>query len=138
MSPNWSGVDKVTLFSFGGTNAGLGGTGAFYSMDNLTLNGYPIDARSLRPIDHEAATSFAQPRQGLDVGLREIRDVNVISYAAAVSGRIIDTEYFKMRPPAINNFAGDLDEMGGDRATLSAATLWVSTGDVEVAEGHIA
>ena len=36
MSPNWSGVDKVTLFSFGGTNAGLGGTGAFYSMDNLT------------------------------------------------------------------------------------------------------
>ena len=48
MSPNWSGVDKVTLFSFGGTNAGLGGTGAFYSMDNLTVNGYPIDARSLR------------------------------------------------------------------------------------------
>jgi hypothetical protein len=41
------------------------------------------------------------------MSLREIRDVNVISDAAAIGGRIVDTEYFKMRPSATNNFASD-------------------------------
>lgn len=35
---NYYGVDQVTFYSFGGTNAGLGGEGEHFAMDNLTIN----------------------------------------------------------------------------------------------------
>ena len=64
----------------------------------------------------------SQARAWLTISLGEIPDVNVISDAGAVRGRIVDTEDFEMRPPAVDNLAGNFDEMGGDGATLSAAT----------------
>jgi MYXO-CTERM domain-containing protein len=35
---NYSGIDQLEFISFGGTDAGLGGGGTFFAMDNFTFN----------------------------------------------------------------------------------------------------
>ena len=72
------------------------------------------------------------------MGLREIGDVNVIADTGSVGGGVIDSEDFEMRPAAMDNLAGDFDEMRCDGAALSATTLRVGAGNVEVAKGHVA
>ena len=37
MCGDWNGIDELRFTSFGGTNAGLGGSGAFFVMDDFTF-----------------------------------------------------------------------------------------------------
>ncbi|MBA4109323.1 MAG: PEP-CTERM sorting domain-containing protein [Leptothrix sp. (in: Bacteria)] len=38
---NWANIDQVTFVSHGGVDAGLGGSGTHFALDNVTLNAVP-------------------------------------------------------------------------------------------------
>ncbi|MDX2241198.1 MAG: PTPA-CTERM sorting domain-containing protein [Leptolyngbyaceae cyanobacterium bins.302] len=46
---NWSGIDSLRFTSFGGVNAGYGGGGTQFALDNLTINATPIPTPALLP-----------------------------------------------------------------------------------------
>ena len=83
-------------------------------------------------------TAVAQVIQCIEVGRRQVFDVDVIAQARAVGSRVVGTEDRHLVALAGCRFAGNLDEQGGLGCRLSDRTARLAAGDVEVAQGDVA
>ncbi len=72
-------------------------------------------AVTVAAVQREVPGAGIQVPKGLDVGLGEVRNMDVIADAGAVGGLVILAENLHMVAPADGGLAGDLYEMGGVR-----------------------